>query len=166
MNICQYEIANYVVSFCSIGFLIAFISLTIFVLELTYTQPNPKADAGSRTIIRPSPYESSLLSNQITVTSDRQIYPPYTNVNITITNSGIRPVKFSSSDSDIKIINTATNESFTPGVLLTSSVIPSGSSKVIVWNQLDFNGRQVKAGNYSAVAKVGTLKGKATFMIK
>ena len=59
-----------------------------------------------------------------------------------------------------------TNESFIPATILLSSVIPSGSSKVILWNKEDFTGQQVKTGNYSAIVTVGSLKGNATFIIK
>ena len=153
-------------SVCTFGLLTATFSITVFFYEIVYAQNNPTDSVSQRTIVRSPQYDGSLFANQISVASDKQIYRPHENINISITNAGTKPVKFSSSDSDIKIINMGTNESFIPATILLSSVIPSGSSKVILWNKEDFTGQQVKTGNYSAIVTVGSLKGNATFIIK
>ena len=105
------------------------------------------------------------LANQITVTTDKQTYDPGETVNITIKNVGTQPIHFSGVDSDIKITNQESGKSFIPSPLLLTALIPSGSSKIVVWNQQDYVGQQVGSGNYTALVSIGQLAANTTFAI-
>ena len=99
------------------------------------------------------------------MTTDKQTYEPGEIVNITIKNVGTQPIHFSGVDSDIKITNQESGKSFIPSPLLLTTLIPSGSSKIVVWNQQDYIGQQVGSGNYTALVSIGRLADNTTFAI-
>lgn len=103
--------------------------------------------------------------NKISVTTDKQTYNPHETVNINIKNIGTQQFHFSGTNSEIQIRNLKTNETFIPSPLLLSSLIPSGSSKIITWNQEDFSGHQVVSGNYRVEASMGVFDANSTFSI-
>jgi hypothetical protein len=138
--------------------------------RLIYAQPNStdtliKDNVKSRSVIRSPQNQEFVFSKLIGVATDKQNYDPDKIVNITITNLGTQPIHFSGTSSDIKIRNLKNNETFTPSIVLSDSLIPSGSSKQISWNQQDFNGLQVPLGNYTAEVTIGDLHGNTTFSI-
>ena len=97
--------------------------------------------------------------------TDKQTYEPGEIVNITIKNVGTQPIHFSGIDSDIKITNQETGKSIVPSPMLLTSLIPSGASKIVAWNQQDYIGQQVDSGNYTALVSIGQLAGNTTFAI-
>jgi len=120
---------------------------------------------GTRSVLRSTLSQGYALANQITVTTDKQTYEPGETVNITIKNVGTQPIHFSGVDSDIKITNQELGKSFVPSALLLTTLIPSGSSKIVAWNQQDYNGQQVDSGNYTVLVSIGQLAGNTTFAI-
>ena len=99
------------------------------------------------------------------MTTDKQTYEPGEMVNITIKNVGTQPIHFSGVNSEIRITNQESGKSFIPSPLLLTSLIPSGSSKIVVWNQQDYIGQQVGSGNYTALVSIGQLAANTTFAI-
>ncbi|MGA9217331.1 MAG: hypothetical protein WBZ50_01710 [Nitrososphaeraceae archaeon] len=155
-----------------IGLLVLLIanSVNLLVFDIIAAQENStdtiiENKTGTRSVLRSTLSQGYALANQITVTTDKQTYDPGETVNITIKNVGTQPIHFSGVDSDIKITNQESGKSFIPSPLLLTALIPSGSSKIVVWNQQDYVGQQVGSGNYTALVSIGQLTANTTFAI-
>ena len=155
-----------------IGLLVLLIanSVNLLVFDIIAAQENStdtiiENKTGTRFVLRSTLSQGYALANQITVTTDKQTYDPGETVNITIKNVGTQPIHFSGVDSDIKITNQESGKSFIPSPLLLTALIPSGSSKIVVWNQQDYVGQQVGSGNYTALVSIGQLAANTTFAI-
>ena len=155
-----------------IGLLVLLIgnSFNLLVFDIIVAQENStdtiiENKTGSRSVLRSTLSQGYALANQITVTTDKQTYEPGETVNITIKNVGTQPIHFSGVDSDIKITNQESGKSFIPSPLLLTALIPSGSSKIVVWSQQDYVGQQVGSGNYTALVTIGQLAANTTFAI-
>ena len=155
-----------------IGLLVLLIanSVNLLVFDIIAAQENStdtiiENKTGTRSVLRSTQSQGYALANQITVTTDKQTYEPGETVNITIKNVGTQPIHFSGVDSDIKITNQESGKSFIPSPLLLTALIPSGSSKIVVWNQQDYVGQQVGSGNYTALVSIGQLAANTTFAI-
>lgn len=155
-----------------IGLLVLLIanSVNLLVFDIIAAQENStdtiiENRTGTRSVLRSTLSQGYALANQITVTTDKQTYEPGETVNITIKNVGTQPIHFSGVDSDIKITNQESGKSFIPSPLLLTALIPSGSSKIVVWNQQDYVGQQVGSGNYTALVSIGQLAANTTFAI-
>lgn len=155
-----------------IGLLVLLIanSVNLLVFDIIAAQENStdtiiENKTGTRSVLRSTLSQGYALANQITVTTDKQTYDPGETVNITIKNVGTQPIHFSGVDSDIKITNQESGKSFIPSPLLLTALIPSGSSKIVVWNQQDYVGQQVGSGNYTALVSIGHLAANTTFAI-
>ncbi|MGC2431711.1 MAG: hypothetical protein WA393_11790 [Nitrososphaeraceae archaeon] len=155
-----------------IGLLVLLIanSVNLLVFDIIAAQGNStdtiiENKTGTRSVLRSTLSQGYALANQITVTTDKQTYDPGETVNITIKNVGTQPIHFSGVDSDIKITNQESGKSFIPSPLLLTALIPSGSSKIVVWNQQDYVGQQVGSGNYTALVSIGQLTANTTFAI-
>ena len=155
-----------------IGLLVLLIanSVNLLVFDIIAAQENStdtiiENKTGTRSVLRSTLSQGYALANQITVTTDKQTYDPGETVNITIKNVGTQPIHFSGVDSDIKITNQESGKSFIPSPLLLTALIPSGSSKIVVWNQQDYVGKQVGYGNYTALVSIGQLAANTTFAI-
>ena len=155
-----------------IGLLVILIanSVNLLVFDIIAAQENStdtiiENKTGTRSVLRSTLSQGYALANQITVTTDKQTYEPGETVNITIKNVGTQPIHFSGVDSDIKITNQESGKSFIPSPLLLTALIPSGSSKIVVWNQQDYVGQQVGSGNYTALVSIGQLAANTTFAI-
>jgi hypothetical protein len=155
-----------------VGLLVLLIanSVNLLVFDIIGAQENStdtiiENKTGTRSVLRSTQSQGYALANQITVTTDKQIYEPGEIVNITIKNVGTQPIHFSGVDSDIKITNQESGKSFIPSPLLLTALIPSGSSKIVVWNQQDYIGQQVGSGNYTALVSIGRLADNTTFAI-
>jgi hypothetical protein len=155
-----------------IGLLVLLIanSVNLLVFDIIAAQENStdtiiENKPGTRSVLRSTLSQGYALANQITVTTDKQTYDPGETVNITIKNVGTQPIHFSGVDSDIKITNQESGKSFIPSPLLLTALIPSGSSKIVVWNQQDYVGKQVGYGNYTALVSIGQLAANTTFAI-
>lgn len=145
-------------------------SVNLLVFDIIAAQENStdtiiENKTGTRSVLRSTLSQGYALANQITVTTDKQTYEPGETVNITIKNVGTQPIHFSGVDSDIKITNQESGKSFIPSPLLLTALIPSGSSKIVVWNQQDYVGQQVGSGNYTALVSIGQLAANTTFAI-
>ena len=155
-----------------IGLLVLLIanSVNLLVFDIIAAQENSTDTiienmTSTRSVLRSTLNQGYALANQITVTTDKQIYEPGEIVNITIKNVGTQPIHFSGVDSDIKITNKESGKTFIPSPLLLTALIPSGSSKIVVWNQQDYIGQQVGSGNYTALVSIGQLAANTTFAI-
>ena len=155
-----------------IGLLVILIanSVNLLVFDIIAAQENStdtiiENKTGTRSVLRSTLSQGYALANQITLTTDKQTYDPGETVNITIKNVGTQPIHFSGVDSDIKITNQESGKSFIPSPLLLTVLIPSGSSKIVVWNQQDYVGQQVGSGNYTALVSIGQLAANTTFAI-
>ena len=155
-----------------IGLLVLLIanSVNLLVFDIIVAQENStdtiiENRTSARSVLRSTLSQGYALANQITVTTDKQTYEPGETVNITIKNVGTQPIHFSGVDSDIKITNQESGKSFIPSPLLLTALIPSGSSKIVVWNQQDYIGQQVGSGNYTAFVSIGQLAANTTFAI-
>ena len=144
-------------------------SVNLLVFDIIGAQENSDTNIGNKTgtrsVLRSTQSQGYALANQITVTTDKQTYEPGEMVNITIKNVGTQPIHFSGVNSDIRITNQESGKSFIPSPLLLTSLIPSGSSKIVVWNQQDYIGQQVGSGNYTALVSIGQLAANTTFAI-
>jgi len=145
-------------------------SVNLLVFDIIGAQENSpdtinENRTGTRSVLRSTQSQGYALANQITVTTDKQTYEPGETVNITIKNVGTQPIHFSGVDSDIKITNQASGKSFIPSPLLLTALIPSGSSKIVVWNQQDYIGQQVGSGNYTALVSIGQVAANTSFGI-
>ena len=145
-------------------------SVNLLVFDIIAAQENStdtiiENKTGTRSVLRSTLSQGYALANQITVTTDKQTYDPGETVNITIKNVGTQPIHFSGVDSDIKITNRESGKSFIPSPLLLTALIPSGSSKIVVWNQQDYVGQLVGSGNYTALVSIGQLAANTTFAI-
>lgn len=143
-------------------------SVNLLVFHIIGAQENStiiENKTGTRSVLRSTQSQGYALANQITVTTDKQTYKPGEMVNITIKNVGTQPIHFSGVDSDIKITNQESGKSFIPSPLLLTALIPSGSSKIVIWNQQDYIGQQVGSGNYTALVSIGQLAANTTFAI-
>lgn len=155
-----------------IGLLVLLIakSVSLLVFDIIGAQENSndtiiENKTGTRSVLRSALSQGYALANQITVTTDKQTYDPGETVNITIKNVGTQPIHFSGVDSDIKITNRESGKSFIPSPLLLTALIPSGSSKIVVWNQQDYVGQLVGSGNYTALVSIGQIAANTTFAI-
>ena len=155
-----------------IGLLVLLIanSVNLLVFDIIAAQENStdtiiENKTGTRSVLRSTLSQGYALANQITVTTDKQTYDPGETVNITIKNFGTQPIHFSGVDSDIKITNRESGKSFIPSPLLLTALIPSGSSKIVVWNQQDYVGQLVGSGNYTALVSIGQIAANTTFAI-
>ena len=144
-------------------------SVNLLVFDNIGAQENSDTNIGNKTgtrsVLRSTQSQGYALANQITVTTDKQTYEPGEMVNITIKNVGTQPIHFSGVNSEIRITNQESGKSFVPSPLLLTSLIPSGSSKIVVWNQQDYIGQQVGSGNYTALVSIGQLAANTTFAI-
>jgi hypothetical protein len=145
-------------------------SVNLLVFDIIGAQENStdtiiENSTGARSVLRSTLSQGYALANQITVTTDKQTYEPGETVNITIKNVGTQPIHFSGVDSDIKITNKESGKTFIPSPLLLTTLIPSGSSKIVVWNQQDYIGQQVGSGNYTALVSIGQLAANTSFGI-
>ena len=154
-----------------VALLVLLISNSVNLLfEMVRAQENStdtiiKNKTSTRSVLRSTLSQGYALANQIIVITDKQTYEPGEIVNITIKNVGTQPIHFSGIDSDIKITSQETGKSIVPSPMLLTSLIPSGASKKVTWNQQDYIGQQVDSGNYTALVSIGQLASNTTFAI-
>ncbi|MBC8157684.1 hypothetical protein H7X64_05930 [Armatimonadetes bacterium] len=100
------------------------------------------------------------------IESDKQTYNPGEIVSILITNKGSGELTFPNSALGLTIKNLASNELYP---ILSSQVITilgSGDSKSLRWDQIGVNGNQAPSGNYSASVDSDTGTAQTTFSIR
>ncbi len=158
------NVRSSVVAILLLGVILTVLMLSLNVQGVSSISSNETAK--DRLVVRNPEYHGSIFANQISLSTDKQIYKKGEMINFTITNIGIRPVHFSGVNSKIEIKNLVMNETFIPSTVLVSSIIPSGGSKVITWNQKEFTERQVQPGRYIGIVTTGILNSNVTFYIK
>lgn len=102
----------------------------------------------------------------MSVRTDKESYQPGETVKIILGNNGNEPIRVSDLNFSLSILNPTTNETLTlidrPSSILA---VDAGSSRTYEWNQTNVSGDQVEAGNYTALAVLGTFRGNTTFSI-
>ena len=106
------------------------------------------------------------IQDTISMTTDKSIYEPGEIVSISIANNGSEQLTFPNSALGLTIRNLATNELYP---ILSSQVITilgSGDSKSLRWDQMGIDGTQAPSGNYSASVNSGINTAETTFSIR
>jgi hypothetical protein len=106
------------------------------------------------------------IQHTISMTTDKSIYDPGEIVSISIANNGSEQLTFPNSALGLTIRNLATNELYP---ILSSQVITilgSGDSKSLRWDQMGIDGTQAPSGNYSASVNSGINTAETTFSIR
>lgn len=118
----------------------------------------------SKTNVERSP--STNVPPSMSVKTDKQSYDRGEPVKVIIQNNGDQPFRVSGLNFSLTIVNSATNESYPlfhrPASILA---VDAGTSRTYPWNQLNGQGEQVGAGNYTAYVELGPFHGNATFSI-
>lgn len=130
--------------------------------------------SGPTTVAYCSPRESPvrsiphLINNSeqlVAIHTDRPTYKTGDIVNITIINTGTEPLTFPNAILGLIIQNADSHEKFSQLSAPVTTVLDSGGSKSVQWDQKDSNGQQVVAGNYTASISTGLLTANKTFSI-
>ena len=106
------------------------------------------------------------IQDTISMTTDKSIYEPGEIVSISIANNGSEQLTFPNSALGLTIRNLATNELYP---ILSSQVITilgSGDSKSLRWDQMGIDGTQAPSGNYTASVNSGINTAETTFSIR
>jgi hypothetical protein len=102
----------------------------------------------------------------MSVTTDKENYEPGETVKIILRNDGDEPIRVSGLNFSLSILNPTTNENHTLVEREASILaVDAGTSRTYEWDQKDDSGDQVEAGNYTALAVLGSFRGNATFSI-
>lgn len=88
--------------------------------------------------------------NSLGLSTNKKAFAPGEIINITIINTGNQPLSFSGPDTNLKIRNLNTDQTYSPSSMLVKLVLDSGGSKRFAWNQLNATGMRVESANYSA----------------
>jgi hypothetical protein len=106
------------------------------------------------------------IQDAISMTTDKSSYDPGEIVSISIANNGSEQLTFPNSALGLTIRNLATNELYP---ILSSQVITilgSGDSKSLRWDQMGIDGTQAPSGNYTASVNSGINTAETTFSIR
>ena len=129
---------------------------------------------GPTTVAYCSPRESSVRLVPHLTNNSEQLVAIYTDkpthkigdiVNITIINTGTEPLTFPNAVLGLAIQNTDSHEKFSLLSAQVITVLDSGGTKFVKWDQKDSNGQQVGPGNYTASISTGLLTANTTFSI-
>ena len=100
------------------------------------------------------------------VTTDKENYEPGETVKVILRNNGDEPIRVSGLNFSLSILNPTTNEKHTIVEREASILaVDANTSRTYEWDQKDDSGDQVEAGNYTALAVLGSFRGNATFSI-
>jgi hypothetical protein len=105
-------------------------------------------------------------ASTMSVETDKETYDQGEPVKVIIRNNGDQPFRVSGLDFSLTIMNSATNENYSlierPASILA---VDADTSRTYHWDQLNDEGEQVGAGNYTAALVLGPFHGNATFSI-
>ena len=128
--------------------------------------PNTVAYCSLREPAKSSTERNIQEKQEVAISTDKESYHPGEPVKIIIQNVGNQPLRVSGLNYNLTIINLANNQSY-PLVHGKTSIlaVDSGASANAIWNQLDDNGKEVSAGNYTVLAILDSLRVNTTFAI-
>ncbi len=113
------------------------------------------------------PYNLVPISKQnslgLSISTNKKAFASGEIINITIINTGNQPLSVSGPDTNLKIRNLNTDQTYSPSSMLVKLVLDSGGSKRFAWNQLNATGMRMESANYSASVSLGLLNANATF---
>jgi len=130
---------------------------------------------GPTTVAYCSPREPSVRSVPQLTNNSEQLVAIYTDkptyktgeiVNITINNTGTEPLTFPNAILGLSIQNAVSHEKYSLFSAQVITVLDSGGTKSVKWDQKDSNGQQVGPGNYTASIPAGLLTANKTFSIR
>ncbi|MDQ5868282.1 MAG: hypothetical protein M3530_00990 [Thermoproteota archaeon] len=129
---------------------------------------------GPTTVAYCSPREPSVRSVPQLTNNSEQLVAIYTDkptyktgeiVNITINNTGTEPLTFPNAILGLSIQNAVSHEKYSLFSAQVITVLDSGGTKSVKWDQKDSNGQQVGPGNYTASIPAGLSTANKTFSI-
>ncbi len=130
--------------------------------------------SGPTTVAYCNPRESSVrsvphLTNNseqlVAIHTDKPTYKIGDIVNITTINTGTDPLTFPNAVLGLTIQNTDSHEKYSLLSAQVITVLDSGGTKFVNWDQKDSNGQQVGPGKYTASISTGLLTANTTFSI-
>src|SRR5262245_32273940 len=101
----------------------------------------------------------------LSISTDKKSYNFGEVVNITVKNTGTDPLTFPNSALGLNIENSVTHEKYPIFAAQVISILDSGGTKSLSWDQKDSSVMQVKEGNYTASTSTGSLNANTTFTI-
>jgi hypothetical protein len=101
----------------------------------------------------------------LSISTDKPIYKIGEIVNITINNTGTDPLTFPNSILGLQIENSITHEKYPLLAAQVITILDSGGSRMLKWNQMNAFGQQVEAGNYTAITSTGSTSANRTFTV-
>jgi hypothetical protein len=133
--------------------------------ECPSTDVCPSPEPNQTVTCSPNPSKRSLTFPQINsnestallISTSKPSYKFGEIVNITIKNAGADPLTFPNSILGLKIENSITHEKYPLFAAQVITVLDSGGTKSVRWNQHDSFGKQVKEGNYTAFTSAGSV---------
>jgi hypothetical protein len=121
--------------------------------------PNFSPSSESKTVM------SSIKSEALAISTDKQMYKMGEIVNITIENTGTEPLTFPNAILGLTVEKAVTHEKYPLFSAQVITVLDLGGAKSLRWDQMDSNGQQVGEGNYTASTSTGSLNANTTFSI-
>ena len=115
--------------------------------------------------VRSAPYLTNNSKQLVAIHTDKPTYKTGDIVNITIINTGTEPLTFPNAILGLTIQNADSHEKFSLLSAPVITVLDSGGTKSVQWDQKDSNGQQVGPGNYTASILTGLLTANKTFSI-
>ncbi len=97
--------------------------------------------------------------------SDKTVYSPGETVNITISNTGEKPLIFPNSALGLTIRSIQTNETYPIFSAQVITTLNPNDSRSVTWDQIGLNGTQVPSGDYIASLGSGSLEDEVIFSI-
>jgi hypothetical protein len=104
-------------------------------------------------------------NESLTISTDKPFYKIGELVNITINNTGTDPLTFPNSILGLQIENSVTHEKYPLYAAQVITILDSGGSRMLKWNQMNSFGQQVEAGNYTAITSTGSTTANTTFTV-
>ncbi len=115
--------------------------------------------------VRSAPHLTNNSKQLVAIHTDKPTYKTGDIVNITIINTGTEPLTFPNAILGLTIQNADSHEKFSLLSAPVVTVLDSGGTKSVQWDQKDSNGQQVGTGNYTASISTGLLTANKTFSI-
>lgn len=104
-------------------------------------------------------------SSALIVTTDKTVYSPGETVNITISNTGEKPLIFPNSALGLTIRSIQTNETYPIFSAQVITTLNPNDSRSVTWDQIRLNGTQVPSGDYIASLGSGSSEDEVIFSI-
>ena len=104
-------------------------------------------------------------NSALIVTTDKTVYSPGETVNITISNTGEKPLIFPNSALGLTLKSIQTNETYPIFSAQVITTLYPNDSRSVTWDQIGLNGTQVPSGDYIASLGSGSSEDEVIFSI-